>query len=126
MKKIDGTVVRETCFVAIAALFFSSVMELIFLITGHWDYTVLLGNLLGGTVSVLNFFLMGVTIQNSLGKERKEAKETIKLSKTLRDILLLLSAVLVVTVPCFNIVSGLISLFLTRLAVAVRPFFKKF
>lgn len=126
MKKIDGTVVRETCFVALAALFFSSVMEIIFLIAGQWDYTVLLGNLLGGAVSVLNFFLMGITIQNSLEKEQKEAKDTIKLSKALRDIMLLLAAVLAVAVPCFNIVSGLVSLFFTRLAVAIRPFFKKF
>lgn len=126
MKKIDGTVVRETCFVALAALLFSSVMEIIFLIVGRWDYTVLLGNLLGAAVSVLNFFLMGITIQNSLEKEQKEAKDTIKLSKALRDIMLLLAAVLAVAVPCFNIVSGLVSLFFTRLAVAIRPFFKKF
>lgn len=126
MKKIDGTVVRETCFVALAALLFSSVMEIIFLIAGRWDYTVLLGNLLGAAVSVLNFFLMGITIQNSLGKEQKEAKDTIKLSKALRDIMLLIAAVLAVAVPCFNIVSGLVSLFFTRLAVAIRPFFKKF
>lgn len=74
MKKIDGTVVRETCFVALAALLFSSVMEIIFLIAGRWDYTVLLGNLLGAAVSVLNFFLWVITIQNSLGKSKKKLK----------------------------------------------------
>ena len=42
MKKIDSTVVHETKFIALAVIFFSAVTELVFLIIGKWDYTVLL------------------------------------------------------------------------------------
>lgn len=78
MKKIDSTVVHETKFIALAVIFFSAVTELVFLIIGKWDYTVLLGNLLSGCAAVLNFLLMGITVQNALSKDEKSAKTAVR------------------------------------------------
>ena len=55
-------------------------MQAVFLIIRMWDYTVILGNLLGAAVNVLNFFLMALTVQKAVEKEEKEAKQTMKLS----------------------------------------------
>ena len=52
--------------------------ELVFLIIGKWDYTVLLGNLLSGCAAVLNFLLMGITVQNALSKDEKSAKTAVR------------------------------------------------
>ena len=59
MSRIDPTVKKETGYIAGWVLLLSAVMELVFLLTGHMDYTVPLGNLLGGVAAILNFFLMG-------------------------------------------------------------------
>ena len=64
-KKVDGTVRKETIYIAAAVLILSMLMQAVFLIIKQWDYTVLLGNLLGGGVAVLNFFLMGLTVQKA-------------------------------------------------------------
>lgn len=48
MSRIDPTVKKETGYIAGWVLLLSAVMELVFLLTGHMDYTVSLGNLLGG------------------------------------------------------------------------------
>ena len=61
MKKIDSVVLRETGYIALWVLIFSVLMEAVFLVTGYFDYTVPLGNLLGAAATVLNFFLMGLT-----------------------------------------------------------------
>ena len=69
MPKLDATVKRETLYVAFMTLILSVLMQAIFLIVGEWDYTVLLGNLFGGGVAVLNFLLMGLAVQTSLELE---------------------------------------------------------
>lgn len=73
-KKVDGTVRKETIYIAAAVLILSMLMQAVFLIIKRWDYTVLLGNLLGGGVAVLNFFLMGLTVQKATSEDEKRAK----------------------------------------------------
>lgn len=71
MKKIDEAVLKETKFIAVSVLILSALMEAVFLIIGKWDITVLFGNLLGGGFAILNFFLMGLTVQNAVTKKKK-------------------------------------------------------
>lgn len=125
MKKVDKTVLKETRYIAAFVLIFSALMQAVFLIIGKWDYTVLLGNLLGAAAAVGNFFLMGLTVQAAVLKEEKQAKNMIKLSQSGRLLLQAAAAALVVLLPCFNIWSGLIPLFFPRVAVAFRPLFMK-
>ena len=121
MSKIDPTIKRETGYIAVCVLVGSMLLEAVFLIIGKWDYTVLLGNLLGGIAAVGNFFLMGLTVQSAVLKAEKEAKDTMKLSQTLRTFLLFAAAAVGVLLPCFNTVAVLVTLFFPRIAVAVRP-----
>lgn len=123
--KIDSTVKRETRYIALMAIALSLLMELVFIVIGQWSYKVLLGNILGAGVAVLNFFLMGLTVQNAVLLEEKEARDKMKLSMTLRSFLLMLTAVLGVVVPVFNAPATIIPLFFVRIAVALRPVFIK-
>lgn len=125
MKKIDPTVLRETRYILCWTLILSALMQAVFLIIGKWDYTVLLGNLLCGTVSILNFLLMGITIQHALEKEEKEAKTTMRASQTWRMLMLFLAVVLGVVLPCFSNWTSIIPLFFPRIALAFRPLFQK-
>ena len=125
MKKIDPTVWKETKYIAGCVVILSALMEMIFLVIGKWDYSVLLGNLLGGAVAVGNFFLMGLTVQNALNKDEKGAKATLKLSQTYRNLLLIVFAAVGFLVPCFNNWSVVIPLLFPRLAIAFRPLFDK-
>ena len=126
MPKLDATVKRETLYVAFMTLILSVLMQAIFLIVGEWDYTVLLGKLFGGGVAVLNFLLMGLTVQTSLELEEKEARGRVKLSMTLRMLMLVLCAALGVLLPCFSVLATLIPLFFVRIAVALRPLADRF
>ena len=66
MKKIDETVLKETKYIAAWIFIFSVLMQAVFLVICEWNYTVLLGNILSAVFSVLNFFLMGLTVQKAL------------------------------------------------------------
>ena len=123
MKKIDATVLKETKYIALWVVILSALMEAVFLIIGKWDYTVILGNALTAVASVINFLLMGITVQNALGKEEKEAKTAMKVSQLYRMLLMLIVVIIGVVAPCFNIWAVIIPVFFPRVAIAIRPLF---
>ncbi len=125
MKKIDRIVLRETLFVAAGSALLSILMNAVFLVIGKWDLTVLFGTLLGYAASVLNFFLMGITVQNSVGKEEKTIKTTVRFSMVFRELLMLGIAVAAYFLKgVFNIIPLLIAYFFPRIVVMFRPKFK--
>ncbi len=111
-------------YIAVWTLILSAVMQAVFLIINRWDYTVILGNLLGASANLLNFFLMALTVQKALEKEEKEAKQTVKLSHSLRMLMLFVVAIIGVVLPCFNTIASIVPFFFTRIAVMFRQFFK--
>ena len=125
MKKIDPTIIKETLYVLVCVVILSAVMQAVFLIIHKWDYTVLLGNLLTGFAVTLNFFLMGLGVQKSLGKEEKEAKKVIRLSQIYRYLLLIAVLVIGVVFSCFNNWTVFIPVIFPRIAIAIRPLFNK-
>ena len=125
MVKVDKVVLKETKYIALWVIIFSLIMEAVFLIINKWDYTVLLGNLLSGTVGVLNFFLMGIGVQKAIMQEEKEAKQTMKVSNLMRTFLLFIAVVIGVTVSVFNNWAVIIPLFFPRIAILLRPLFDK-
>ena len=125
MKKIDQTVLKETGYIASWALIFSVLMQAIFLVIGKWNYTVLLGNVLSFALAVLNFFLMGLTVQSAVLKEQKEAKTAMKVSQLYRMLLMLIGVIVGVVLPVFNTWAVVIPIFFPRLAIIFRPFFDR-
>ncbi len=125
MKKIDPTVKKETLYIGAVAFMFNVVMQSVFLIIGKWDYTVLLGGLLGFAASVANFFLMGISVQSAVNKDEKDAKVTMKASQSLRLLLLFVIAIIGYVVPVFNVIAVIIPYIFPRLAIALTPLLRK-
>ncbi len=71
-----------------------------------FDYTVLLAGFIGGMVAVLNFFLMGLTVQKIVAMEDdKQAAAKMKASYSQRMMLQLIWGVLAIAVPLFSVCS---------------------
>ena len=121
MKRIDPTIKKETLYITAFVIIFSVLMQSVFLIIGKWDLQVLFGNILGAAAAVGNFFLMGLTVQASLEKEEKEAKNIIKLSQSARLFLLFGVALAGYLIPVFNIIAVIIPFLFPRIAVMLRP-----
>ena len=125
MTKIDKTVIKETKYIGSWVVLLSAVMEAVFLVLGKWDYTVLLGNSLTGIAGVLNFLLMGITVQKAVEKEEKAARAAMKVSQMYRTLFMLVVVIVGVVAPCFNIWAVIIPLFFPRIAIAIRPILDK-
>lgn len=120
MKKFDPTVVAETRYIAAFVAVLSLLMEGVFLVLGKWDYTVLLGNLLTGSVSILNFFLLGVTVTKAMTKDEKDMGSFMKLSKTYRSLMILAVAGIGLGFKCFNDVAVILPLFFPQVGIYAR------
>ena len=125
MKKIDAIVLKETKYILVWELILSVLMQAVFLVIGEWDYTVLLGNILSASAAVLNFFLMGISIQKALEKDENDAKKTIKLSQSYRFLFLIVVLVAGAAIPCFNLWAVLVPVLFPRIAIVFRPYFDR-
>ena len=125
MNQIDPIVAKETKYILAWELILSALMQAVFLLIGEWDYTVLLGNILSASAAVLNFFLMGISIQKALEKDENDAKKTIKLSQSYRFLFLIVVLAVGVSIPCFNLWAVLIPILFPRIAIVFRPYFDR-
>lgn len=76
-----------------------------------FDYTVILGGLGGGFIAVMNFFLMGLTIQKVVAEtDEKQAKMRMQMSYSRRSMIQLGWGILAFVAPCFHLVAGLLPL----------------
>ena len=123
--KIDKSVQKETLYISLSVIIMSALMESVFLILRFWDLTVLWGNILGATASILNFFLMGITVQKAVLKDEKDAANFMKLSQTLRMFGVTIFVIVGVVLHCFNTIAVIIPLFFPRIAIAIQPLFQK-
>ena len=124
--KIQEATKRETLHIAAGTLAFSAVMNGVFALLGRWDLTVLWGTLLGGGFAVLNFFLLGLTVQKMAGDpNEKKGKLVLQLSYSLRMLAnpgemigwMLAVVVLGVKLACFSWVATVIPLLFPRLTI---------
>lgn len=121
MKKVSDTVKKETGFVALWSLIFSVLMQAVFLIAGAWNLTVLWGNLLGAGVGILNFFSLGIALQNAVEKEEKQARAYVRISHSLRTVLTVAFLAFGCFFPkVFNIIAMFVPLLFSRLAILIR------
>lgn len=125
MGKISDAVIRETAYVAKWVIVLSAFMQSIVLILQafgimKWGLPIALGNLLGASFAILNFFLMGLTVQMAVNKDEKKAAQVIKLSQMSRN--LMVGAVIVASyfISIFNIFAVAIPFFFPRVAIAFR------
>lgn len=121
IKKIDPTVKKETKYIALMVVILTVLLEAVFLVIGRWDMTVLWGGLLGACVAILNFFLMGLTVQKAVEKEEKDAKQLMKVSQSGRMMMQLAFAAIAAAIPAaFNLIAALLPLLFPRIGVMLR------
>lgn len=89
--KVDKVVKKETLNIGLGILVCSVITQIVFLICGKYSLAVLLGSIYGGAIVLLNFFLMGLTVQNVTKiEDQNMAKKKIQFSYSMRQLGLML------------------------------------
>lgn len=122
--KANETVRKECIYIAYFCTILSVLMQAAFVLLKSWDYTVFLGNLLSLTVSVLNFYFMGITVQKAVNKDEADARKLMKASSSIRTAVMFVVIAIGVVVPVFNTIAVVVPVFFPRIAILFRPFIK--
>ncbi len=151
--KVQPAVMAETKKIACGTGVLTLLMIAVFLILRKFDYTVVLGALLGMSAAVGNFFLMALTVQKvtesmpklpprekseddpdgpedektdpPLSDEAKQAGKKMQLSYTLRMLALAAVAALAIAAPIFHPWAALIPLLFPRIVISIMNLTQK-
>lgn len=90
------------------------------------DYTVFLGGICGGIIAVLNFFLMGLTVQKvAASTDEDAARSRMRASYSQRMMLQMLWVIVAIVAPCFQFAAGIIPLLIPGFGIKLMGIFKK-
>ena len=117
--KIQKAIKDETRHIALGVLVLSVMMEAVFFLIGKWNSAVLWGNVLGGAYAVLNFFILGLTVQKVANDgDEKRGKSWMQFSYSTRMFGTVVIVFLGMTMSCFNWVAVLLCQFFPRITIA--------
>ena len=122
-------VLHETGIIAIGECIGVAVMFVLFALLGRFDRTVLLGGLIGGALSILNFFLMAFNANNAADKamneDVKSGKSMLQLSYVGRLVMIFIVLFACVKSDLCNVFAVVIPLFFVRPTITIAEFFRK-
>lgn len=123
--KPQEAVLRETKHIALGTLILTAAMLAVFAALGRFAWSVLFGALYGGALAVLNFFLLGMTVQRIAeagggdADAVKLAKLRMRRSYSLRLLLEAGLLILAITVFQFNWIACFCPLVFPRIIILV-------
>ena len=122
---MSDVVKKEAGYIAAGTVVLSALVQIVWAVFFKYDLSVFLGGLWGGTFAVVNFVLMGLTVQKvARESDQMAAKRRMQASYQMRMILIILATVLAIIVPGVSWVMAVISLFFPRLTILVMPLFR--
>lgn len=90
------------------------------------DYTVFLGGICGGLIAVMNFFLMGITVQKvAASTDEDAARSRMKASYSQRTMIQMLWIIVAIAAPCFHFVAGIAPLLFPGMGIKIMGIIKK-
>ncbi len=129
--KVQKTVKEESGRVARGSILMMLLMLAVFFLLHRcfpekipFDYRLPLSAALGTAVSVLNFFMMGMTVQSIVNTEKEEdAYQKMRLSYRNRNLMQLLWIILALVAPPFQPVAAILPLLFPGTLIRLRGIF---
>lgn len=120
---------QQTAVVAVGEMLGVGAMLGIFALLGKFDNTVLLGGIVGGIVTVLNFFVMAVSVNIAADKAKDQnvtgAKGVIKLSYFGRLLVLAVVLFAFLKSKLCNPIALVVPLLFARITLSFWEFFRR-
>lgn len=116
--KLAPSVKKETGHIALGVLAGDVVMLIVFALLRQFDYTVVLGALLGSAAAIGNFFLMAVNLQKAM-EDPERAKALVRKSYSQRMLGMVAVMIIGFVAPCFHVVAVVIPFLMPGVTIKV-------
>ena len=122
-------IIRETALLALGEAVCVAVMTSIFAMLGMFDYTVILGGVIGLVIAVGNFFFMAImsdaAADKAMEQDVKGGKDVVKLSYTMRLVVIGVLLFIFAKSGHCNLIALVCPLFFVFPIITVIEFFRK-
>ena len=122
-------VLKQTAIVALGQALCVAAMLGIFALLGYFDYTVVLGGLMGAVVAVLNFLFMAIGISLAADKAQEQnvkgGKSLVTGSYMLRIVLMFVVLFACAKSGHFHVIALVLPLVFVRPILTIAEFFQK-
>lgn len=116
--KLHKATQRETIRIAIGVTVLTILMHIVYLIIGKWSMAVLYGSLLGAGYAVINFLIMGITVQKmAANPDAKKAKLQFQFSYSVRQFAMFAVAGIALLVPFIDGIATIIPLLFPKFVI---------
>ncbi len=125
--KFDTEVKNENIKIAVGCLVCTVITMLVFVAIGYFDYTVLIGGVVGWLVAVGNFFFMSVGVVNALETgDETAAKLKLRNSYIIRTLAVVVIIALSFYLDFVNVIPIAVSIFYPRIVITVCSVWKTY
>ena len=127
-QKPQETVLRETKRIAAGVFSMLAIMLIVYAAMGRFSLAVVLGGLIGALYAVLNFLLLGMTVQKvaDMREENEElARMQMKSSYNMRMVIMILLIVVAFALPFVDGLACMIPMLFPRLTIFVLQLTEK-
>lgn len=123
--KLTAVVAKNLKKITVLNLLLTVVENIVFLAVGYWSVQVLAGSALGLAVSVLNFYLLGISVQKAMDKEPKAAQAYMQSTYNGRMLIETVALIAAFVLPYFNGFAAVFPLIFTRISIMIIQKFDK-
>ena len=116
--KIPKAVLQETGRITVGVLLADVLLCAVFALLHKFDYTVVLGALLGTFIAAANLLLLGMTLQKAVGM-KEYAVKYVRQSYSLRMFFCFAGVIVSVVAPCFHPVAAIVPLLMPQVVIYV-------
>ncbi len=119
LHELDGSFMKVSKFNVLLTV----ILNIVFRIIGKWDYTVLLGSILGLIITTYFYYSICVSVPKALEYGDPElAQKSIRASRSMRTIVMAVGLIIAIKLPWFNICATVVPLLFTRISIAFLHF----
>lgn len=112
------SVKKETGHITLGVLIGDVLMIVVFALFRRFDYTVVLGTVLGSAAAIANFLIMGMDLQKAMN-DPDRAKAIVQKSYSKRMLGMVVVMIVGLVAPCFHVVAVLVPFLLPTLTIRV-------
>ena len=123
--KIDKTVIKETRSITVGQVCLCAVMLTVFYFITGLNAKILIGAIASSAVAILNYFLIGLTVQKALNSSTEDQTRLMKISQTVRLMAIALVIIVFIAIAKLDPFATLIPLLFPRITILFRTVFLK-
>ncbi len=116
---------RDLKDIGISNFILNIVQNIVFLILGYWDFSVLLGSLWGYMLTMIMLFMLAKSVEKAVDKDPKQSGMYMQSTYIARAVVMAVGVYLAIQINSINWISTCIALVFTKVSIMIITYIRR-